>query len=437
MAERRGTAVRRPTSSPSTDVRTAPRFPVGWPEFFDVDAAALVKQRYSPRPAWRPRPFTARDEAFFFRGVRELSDLFTCERGAGTSASPPRMDYFNHARFRSAYLLYFLPLQAAKFAALFDGCPAAMEAMLDHARGQGVLRVADLGSGPGTASLALLLWLADMQSHRPGRLPERIELQWYDLNRDILTDGEALLQRLLERLAVRGWKTPVDLRAHRAPWQRWTEDTGDVASITLMGNVLNEDATPTAVRLERAAPQWRALQRHAHGAGVLILEPASRDVAQHLSALRAALLEDADEAHGFPLHGPCLHTGRCPLGSGRDWCHFSLPIAAPGRLLRGLSSRLGSVRTWLKFSWLWLAAVDRPAAAPAPDVRRVVSDALHPVTREVLLCEPGRPSRHQPQPGERLGRGDLVRVASSLAQHTGTVIRSRPSRGRQTRANTP
>src|SRR5688500_7744702 len=91
----------------------APTFPASWTWLVDEAGPALVKSRYSPRESWKTKPFTPDDARFFFRGVSELSELFTEERPREMPA------YFQHPKFRSSYLLYFLPLQAAKFLSIF------------------------------------------------------------------------------------------------------------------------------------------------------------------------------------------------------------------------------------------------------------------------------------------------------------------------------
>src|SRR5207244_12364218 len=78
-------------------------------------------------------------------GVRTLSRLFTKERNALGS------DYFADPALRRAYLLYFLPVNAAKVASLLQEMPAL------PAR---PLRVLDVGSGPGAGALAVLYHLA-------------------------------------------------------------------------------------------------------------------------------------------------------------------------------------------------------------------------------------------------------------------------------------
>jgi hypothetical protein len=397
-----------------------PTLPAAYASFFDLDVPAFVKRTYSPRSAWRDRPFGPRDEIFFFRGVESLSGLFTTDRDGNRGHARLPRGYLNHPRLRSAYLLYFMPLQAAKFLHLFGTHGAAIDAALAHGREHGILRVADLGCGPGTASIALLIALSDrvLRGDARGGIPP-IELTWYDTNAAIVADGRALLDDLLRRLAAGGFSPEVTLQVRGQPWHRAADAPPPGGwSLALFGNVLNEDVVPDAVPTERDLATWGRMLAHVHGGGALVVEPAMKSVSQYLSRLRDALLTAGDgaprdkpaKAAGIPLHGPCLHAGPCPLSGGRDWCHFSVPADVPGRLYRAMSARLGSVRSWLKFSWLWMASPSAPSAVPDPASRLVISDPLDRVTGTVLLCEPVRSSRYERVGALRLHRGDIIRI---------------------------
>jgi hypothetical protein len=94
--------------------------PAAWGWFFDEIIPAYVKQHYSPNASWKEKPFTRQDAMFFIKGIRELSDRFTEDHESSSE------DYFGHPRFRSSYLLYFLPLQdfikAVNNGCGFSGC---------------------------------------------------------------------------------------------------------------------------------------------------------------------------------------------------------------------------------------------------------------------------------------------------------------------------
>ncbi len=385
----------------------SPEFPDDWAKWVDEIIPRFVKDRFSPRESWKGKPFTQEDAYFFFDSIEELSELFTEER---PRAMP---EYFRHPKNRSAYLLYFLPFQAAKFLTLFQLHEKAVQAALEHGRKTGVLRIADYGAGPGTASFALLLHLA---SRAKSKLPEKIELIWNDTNRAILEDGQALLEKTVA--AIPALEGRVELKLRYEPWWKtmsFVENAGPT-SLVILGHVLNEAPDRKSESLSPAARSVAKLFETASGGGVMIVEPASRAPSQRLSRLRDDLLGNASEERGEDLDattiwGPCLHAQACPLADGRDWCHFSASARLPGKWFKEFSKGLGSERNWLKFSYLWFASRDFPSEIAPPKLRRVVSDpigargGMGPMT--LLLCEPNEPRRLT---GARAHRGDLIEI---------------------------
>src|SRR5262245_55712477 len=111
-----------------------------WSWLFDEVVPRHVKRTTSPRESWKDRPFTRKDAVFQVRAVRELSMRLTVER-VTPHGRPQARGYLEHARFRAAYLLYFLPLQTAKLAQLFADHPGAIDAALADGRRRGTLRV--------------------------------------------------------------------------------------------------------------------------------------------------------------------------------------------------------------------------------------------------------------------------------------------------------
>jgi hypothetical protein len=395
---------------------TAGNLPPAWLWMVDEAIPTWVKQTYSPKESWKTKPFSKEDAGFFFKGIQELSELFTEERSKGLAS------YLNHPKYRSSYLLYFLPLQAAKFLTLYQIHFEAIEAALEHAEKTGLLRIADLGAGPGTASLALLLLLLD-QKAMSGRSMPSIELNWFDTQESIMADGKALVEQLAENFPkLRG---KVTVKTHRTPWWKAAQafNPGEKKSgssqnsflpfsLVLMGHVLNESSAPTGTEGQKALEFWNDLLQMTEGGGVLIVEPASRRASQDLSKLRDTLFESGLlEPSPGRIWGPCLHAGACPLSSGRDWCHFSVPIKIPGKWFRGFSEGLGSERQWVKFSYLWIASQQYPSPKTDPKFRRVISDSLSQgKTSQFLICEPEKPGRWSSPAKNKIGRGDLVKI---------------------------
>ena len=218
-------------------------FPTDWNWWFDEALPAWIKLKYSPRENWKNKPFSKEDSRFFSKGILELSALFTDER--------PKFlpDYFQQARFRSAYLLYFFPLQAAKFIALFQMHAKAFESAILHSEQNGKLRIADVGSGPATASLAFLLWFLHLlKTEKPKnfKIPE-IEIELYDSNRSILEDGKALLLSFSKYFP----ELHVKVNFEEACWWDAPSFMKEEYSLILFGNVLNEGNLSKSHRSDR------------------------------------------------------------------------------------------------------------------------------------------------------------------------------------------
>ncbi len=377
-------------------------FPPAWLWLVDEAIPKWVKKTYSPKDTWKDKPFTIEDAKFFFKGVEELSDLFTDERPKGMPA------YFHHPRYRSGYLLYFVPLQAAKFLTLFSAYPRAIDAALKFAKKEGVLRIADLGAGPGTASLSLLLVLLSQKLEIGEELPP-VELHWFDTNLSVMKDGQFLVEELANSFPkLRG---KVKLFLNELPWWKAPSRLPQSLAMTFMGHVLNESTAPQGT----AADFWEEILRRSQGGGLLLVEPASRRPSQVLSSLRDEFMSSGlIENSPARIWGPCLHSGSCPMAEGRDWCHFSVPVQIPGKWFRGFSEALGSERQWLKYSYLWLASSEFKAPVPAAHLRRVISDPLGRGPQpEVLICEPEAAGRwtvpaHVPGSRTNVKRGDII-----------------------------
>jgi ribosomal protein RSM22 (predicted rRNA methylase) len=194
---------------------------------------------------------------------------------------------------------------------------------------------------------------------------------------------------------------------------------GDVAALpagrfelVLAGTVVNE--LPDGAALVR-----RMLAALAPGGVAVVIEPALRDAARALHAIRDALIADGTAA----VLAPCTRRAApCPaLADPRDWCHDHRPAELPPRA-RQLAAVTGLRDGDAKFAFLALA---RPADAPPPlPAWRVVDDPHAPKGKlELTACgEPGWVPvrllrRHRGAANralERAHRGDLLAIASPV-----------------------
>ena len=161
-----------------------------------------------------------------------------------------------------------------------------------------------------------------------------------------------------------------------------------------------------------------------------MVDPANRRASQLLSRVRDRLIETQVIPHETSsIWGPCLHAERCPLAMGRDWCHFSIPAEIPGKWFSMFSKGLGSERSWLKFSYLWLTSRDARPKPAAEHIRRVVSDPIQrergPGLASILICEPEVPGRLTVRMPNPIKRGDLINVKA----YNRAVPRTRDSGG--------
>ncbi|MBC7386478.1 MAG: hypothetical protein H7301_10015 [Cryobacterium sp.] len=372
-------------------------FPASWTWFFDECLPAWVKDHYSPKESWKGKPFTSEDGKFFLKGIRDLSDLFTDDR-------PKQLpDYLAHGKYRSSYMLYFLPLQGAKFIALFNQHSKAVDAAVAHGLETGTMRIMDLGAGPATASIALLLNLLA----RKGELPPKIEFVLFDQNSAILKDGESLLRKIGESFPKMRGRVTVRLQVGDL-WQTVLREKNDV-SLALFGHTLNE-YLPMRDGRPDPKPFSHIFSLLKFGGGILWAEPAAKMPSQMLSQLRDYLFEEGlIEETPHRIWGPCLHSGRCPMAVGRDWCHFSIAGKIPGKWFGFFSKGLSKEKEWLKYSYLWITSERDLNSSPiAPNLRLVLTDPLSRDPRakkEVLLCEPEIPLRYTFSPTEFLRRG--------------------------------
>ena len=119
------------------------------------------------------------------QSLKQLSITFTAERISIGKR------YLDQADVRAAYLLYFLPANIPKIWFVLD----ELSRHPSHILNRETLRVLDLGSGVGTASLATLLLVSE-------RLPEvrRLEITAVDNSSHALADCRWLIEQAVERM---------------------------------------------------------------------------------------------------------------------------------------------------------------------------------------------------------------------------------------------
>jgi ribosomal protein RSM22 (predicted rRNA methylase) len=331
------------------------------------------------------------------KGLRRLSALFTVERDALHG------DYLAEPALRRAYLLYFLPVNLAKVSGLLQEMPALPSRPV---------RILDLGSGPGAASLALL----DHLARRGDPAQSGSEVVAVDRGREALQDAEFLWTHVTTAYqgppacAFRPVTFDLERSGSKAPWKNGPYD------LIILANCLNElfhhAANPIARRVKLLE---RLLEALAADGTLMIIEPALRGTTRALHQVRDRIVARRPAT----VYSPCLHDRPCPaLAHPDDWCHEERPWSPPA-MVRELDRVVGFIKDALKFSYVLLRKDGRTIAERNPAVYRVVSEVLAMKgERRAWLCnETGRPL---------VGRLDKARSEANAAfdrWHRGAIVR--------------
>jgi Predicted rRNA methylase len=336
-------------------------------------------------------------------GVAELSRLFTRDR------HELEAQYLADERLRRAYVSYFLPVNAAKIQTLLDELPTN-DLQVASVQKDGPLRVLDVGSGPGTASLAALDWM-----QRPSRRLRGIEVTAVDGVRVALDETQDLWS------AYGRISKPDHARLHcvhsnleRNGWVK-SIDHSDPYHVIIMANTLNELYRTSDDPVQRQVRMIQMLlERLHHNGALIIIEPALRQTTRNLHRVRDRLLM----LHACTIYSPCLHEQSCPaLIKKDDWCHEERPWVPPP-WITAIDKEVGFIKDALKFSY---AIFRKDGATIVPRnqaVFRVVSElrALKGDTRAWLCNETGRPEVG------RLDRDETENNASVAEWHRGAIV---------------
>lgn len=398
-------------------------WPKAWIHFIEEYLPNWTKKNFAPDERWKKNPFSPEDLRFFSRSIVELSEKLTegredwlrsgrqarashSKKSGFKKSTAPSHHYFRQPKFRSAYFLFYLPLQACKFFLLFYTHKNRLTYKVENflrevtkektnrdplSPSEGLkFRVLDLGSGPGTASFAFRIWI---KTHFP-KLEPYLEFIWVDQESTVIQDGKKLWKDYFE-----GDQAPLGMPVSLEEFL--TNRTKGQPSappstfhLVLLGNALNEtQSTP-----ERVSFFSEKLNQFLASSDLLIVEPAFRTSGLFLSLLRDQIIETSKNTL---IVGPCPHEGLCPLTGGRDWCHFSVPAQVPSQWHKQIERGLGSEREWMKFSYLWLANKPSSSSTEAfPYIDRsrasqksafVISDAIEgrgSKRRVYLICTP-------------------------------------------------
>ena len=347
--------------------------------------------------------FTEGDHRFFSKGVAELNLAFTSER-----AFLPA-HYFNQKQFRSGYIFYFLPINAAKVAALLDQTDFPLPTPL---------KVLDVGSGPGTGMLGTFHRIEEWIQKRQFK---QFSIEWtlWDQSRQTLDDAVALHDTILETLQKKypTCQLTSKIRVRAVDLKQGVRrllDSLEPQDLVLCLNLLSE-----LPREKRTDLVNTLLERALKPSGrMLIMEPALRGTTRDLMELHDELLERESAV----VYAPCLHQKACPMlqVNQRDWCHVYIPWVRPVWIEK-IDRFVAIQKSYLICSYLFLGKDLVSQKKQTMPLWRVVSGPLNSKGKsERLLCGDNnnpeifrivrldRDSSQQNQGFDRLERGDLV-----------------------------
>lgn len=272
--------------------------------------------------------------------VARLSELYTRDRGALRAQSAAL----------AARLRFFLPRDLPK-----------VEGPLAELAWAGVLpkgprwRVLDLGAGLGTSTLGIATFARRAGIEGLDVLAIEREARGLDVMKNLAARaGHGVLEPVTVPITLETRELDlerIDVRALRGPYD-----------VVVIGLALNElwAEHPEAID-RRATLLTRATEILADDGVVIVIEPALKESARALQALRDQLVARAAPPYVF---APCTHDRPCPMlvGKERDWCHEDLPLALPAALhpiARGAGLRFEG----LSYSYLTLRREPRTIAA--------------------------------------------------------------------------
>ncbi len=337
------------------------------------------------------------DPADTAQNVLRLSRLLTRER----EELPLR--YLEDPGLRRAYLHYYLPANIRKVLTPLQELALHPRALPLDER----LRVLDIGSGPGTALLGVLEFLAD----RPDG--PQVELTAVDHVPANLAAADRLVRQRAEELGI-----SASLRTVRTDAKDLLRAVSGAFDLVILSNLLNELFTGDPEPADRRAALLAGIRdRLLDPAGsCIVIEPALRSTSRGLLEVRDRLLRQ-----GFGVYAPCLCQTPCPaLARTKDWCHEERPWSPPPRV-QEVDQLTGLRKDALKFSYLVLRR-DRLALSDiaGSGALRVVSEPLVSKGKiELFCCGPAgrcrvvRLDRDRTASNalfERLRRGDIIRL---------------------------
>jgi len=262
--------------------------------------------------------------------VIQLSNLFTKERKILPS------QYLNNKSLRRAYILYFLPSNIYKIHLPLKELSLHPKKILSKK----LLKILDLGSGPGTTILGILDFFSK-QKKRPS-----LEFTAIDSVAENLTIAKDLFKLFAENINI-----DASLKTFKINIEKAGTIPQDTYDIIILSNILNELFYEDNKRIAKRVSFLNTIidKFLTPDGSCIIIEPALRETTRGMLDVRDNLIKN-----GFNIYSPCLIDEPCPaLLNPKDWCHEDIPWTPPV-IIKEIDKLTGLRKDSLKFSYLVL-----------------------------------------------------------------------------------
>ena len=278
----------------------------------------------------RSSSLTASELKTIASDVIQLSNLFTKERKILPS------QYLNNKSLRRAYILYFLPSNIYKIHLPLKELSLHPKKILSKK----LLKILDLGSGPGTTILGILDFFSNQK-----KMPS-LEFTAIDSVAENLSIAKNLFKLFTENINI-----DASLKTFKINIEKAGTIPQDTYDIIILSNILNELFYEDNKRIAKRVSFLNTIidKFLTPDGSCIIIEPALRETTRGMLDVRDNLIKN-----GFKIYSPCLIDEPCPaLLNPKDWCHEDIPWIPPV-IIKELDKLTGLRKDSLKFSYLVL-----------------------------------------------------------------------------------
>jgi len=278
----------------------------------------------------RSSSLTASELKTIASDVIQLSNLFTKERKILPS------QYLNNKSLRRAYILYFLPSNIYKIHLPLKELSLHPKKILSKK----LLKILDLGSGPGTTILGILDFFSNQK-----KMPS-LEFTAIDSVAENLSIAKDLFKLFTENINI-----DASLKTFKINIEKAGTIPQDTYDIIILSNILNELFYEDNKRIAKRVSFLNTIidKFLTPDGSCIIIEPALRETTRGMLDVRDNLMKN-----GFKIYSPCLIDEPCPaLLNPKDWCHEDIPWIPPV-IIKELDKMTGLRKDSLKFSYLVL-----------------------------------------------------------------------------------